>query len=115
MITKPHFRNFTTHSSETEQQPPPQQTVPEPILSTTPEPVTPPSLKLPFKRKFSRIIAIIIVLALVIALVYICHSPPSPTSPPSITHQNFSATSPTNNNSTGSPLTPNGDIHVYVV
>ncbi len=115
MISKPHFRNFTTHSSETEQQPPPQQTVPEPILSTTPEPVTPPSLKLPFKRKFSRIIAIIIVLALVIALVYIWHSPASTTSPPVITQQNFSGTSPTNNNSTGSPLTTNGDIHVYVV
>ncbi len=67
MISKPHYRNFTTHSSETEQQPPQQQTVPEPILSTTPEPVTPPSLKLPFKRKFSRIITIINVLALVIA------------------------------------------------
>jgi competence protein ComEA len=115
MISKPHFHSLTTHSSETEQQPPQQQTVPLPVLSTTPQPVTPPSLKLPFKRKFSRIIAIMIVLALVIALFFIWHSPASTTSPPAITQQNFSGTSPNNDNSTGSPLTTNGEIHVYVV
>lgn len=115
MTSKPHVRSFSTHSSETEQQLSQQQTVPVPVLSTTTGPVTPPSVKLPFKRKFSRIIAIIIVLALVIAFFFIWHSPASTTSPPVITQQNFSGTSPNNNNSTGSSLSTNGEIHVYVV
>ncbi len=115
MTPKQASRDFTTHSAEAQQQLSQQQTVPVPILSTTPEPVTPPSLKLPLKRKFSRIIAITIILALAIALFFIWHSPTSTASPPVITQQNFSGTSPNRNNNTGNPLTTSGDIHVYVV
>ncbi len=75
---------------------------------------TPPS-KNPLKRKLTRIVAIIIILAIGIALYFIWHTPASTNSSPAITQQNFSGTSSNSNVNTGSPLTANGNLHVYVV
>jgi len=118
MTQTPQFHNFTTQPLEAlaQQQPTQQQTAPETDLSATTEtnPTAPPS-KNQLKRKLTRIVAIIIILALGIALYFIWHAPASTNSSPAITQQNFSGTSSNSNVNTGSPLTSNGNLHVYVV
>ncbi len=118
MTQTPQFHNFTTQPLEAlaQQQPTQQQTAPETDLSATTEtnPAAPPS-KNPLKRKLTRIVAIIIILAIGIALYFIWHTPASTNSSPAITQQNFSGTSSNSNVNTGSPLTANGNLHVYVV
>jgi competence protein ComEA len=118
MTQTPQFQSFTTQPLETQalQQPSQQPTAPEPDLSVPPEPntITPPLIN-PLKRKITRIIAIVIILALAVALYFIWHTPASTSPPPVITQQNYSGTSSNSGSSTGSSLTTNGDIHVYVV
>ena len=115
MTQTPQSHTITTQQVEAQQQPS-QQTAQEPAsndqaeLATTVLPATNP-----LKRNFSRILAIVIILALVVALYSIWHTPSSPNPPPVITQQNFSGTSSNSGSSTGSSLTTNGEIHVYVV
>src|SRR5207247_2471447 len=71
--------------------------------------------RVPNKRKLTRIVAIIIILALGIALYFIWHTPASTNSSPVITQQNFNGSSSNSNVNAGSPLTANGNLHVYVV
>jgi competence protein ComEA len=119
MTQTPHSDSFTTQplEAQAQQQATSQQrTAPQPAISAPPEPVTVGSLlKLPLKRKSTRIIAIIITLALVVALYLIWHTPASTTSLPGITQHNFSGTSSNSSGSTGSSTTTGADIHVYVV
>jgi len=119
MTQTPQSHTLTTQPLEEQAQQQPvnqEQTAPQPAVNGAPEAVAAGSLlKLPLKRKSTRIIAIIITLALAVALYFIWHTPASTTSLPSITQQNFSGTSPISGASTGSSTTTGGDIHVYVV
>ncbi len=118
MTQTPQFQNFTTQPLDAlaQQQPSQAQTAPEADLSDLPETVTHVSAsRFPLKRKFTRIVAIIIILALGIALYFIWRTPASTNPAPVITQQNFGGNSSNSSGSTGSSLTTNGDIHVYVV
>jgi len=117
MTQTPQFQNFTTQpvAAQTQQQST-QQISAVSALSVPPEPdpTILPSAN-PHKKKFTRIIAIIIILALAVALYFIWHTPASTNSASVITQQNISGTSSNSGSNTGSSLTTNGDIHVYVV
>ena len=118
MTQTPQFNSFTTQPLDAlvQQQPLQGQTASESDLSDTPESFTPISAsRFPNKRKLTRIVAIIIILALGIALYFIWHTPASTNSSPAITQQNFSGTSSNSSVNTSSPLTTNGNLHVYVV
>ena len=119
MTQQPQSHSFASQPLEAQEQQQAisqQQTAPQPAVSVAPEPVTAGSfLKLPLKRKSTRIIAIFITLALAVALYFIWHTPASTTSPPAITQQNFSGTSPNSIGSTRSSTTTRADIHLYLV
>ncbi len=117
MTQTPQFQNFTTQPVQAQaQQQPSQQLAAVPAPSVPPEPATAvlPATN-PLKRKLMRIIAIVIILALAVVLYFIWRTPASTNPPPVITQQNFSGTSSNSSGNTGSTLTTNGDIHVYVV
>lgn len=117
MTQTPQIQSLTTQPGEAQaQQQLSQQiaAVPTPSITPEPDPTALPSTN-PHKKKLTRIIAIVIVLALAVALYFIWHTPASTTPPPVITQQNFSGTSSNSGGNTGSSLTTNGDIHVYVV
>jgi competence protein ComEA len=117
MTQTPKFQSFTTQTVEAQaHQQSSQQIAAVPALSVPPEPdpTALPSTN-PRKKKFTRIIAIVIILALAVALYFIWHTSASTNPPPVITQQNFSGTSSNSGGNTGSSLTTNGDIHVYVV
>ncbi len=102
-----------------------QQTMPQPVvpLSSAPDSIVAP----PFpqeerepssfnRRRYTRIFAIVVTLALAITIYFVWRSPTAPTTPPSISQQNFSnTTSNSNGSSTSSSTTNSGDIKVYVV
>src|SRR5947208_3104876 len=118
MTQTPQFHSFNTqplgalHQHQSSQG----QTAPEPDVSDIPESVTSLSTsRFPNKRKLTRIVAIIIILALCIALYFIWHTPASTNSSPVITQQNFSGTSSNSSVNASSPLTTNGNLHVYVI
>ena len=116
MTPDQQYTDFTEQSPPVQPPISQQQTAPQPAVNAAPEPVNAGSLlKLPLKRKSTRIIAIIITLVLAVALYFIWHTPASTTSLPGITQQNFSGTSSNSSGSTGGSTTTGGDIHVYVV
>jgi competence protein ComEA len=118
MTQTPQFNSFTTQPLDAlaQQQPSQGQIVSETEFSDIPESITPISAsRFPDKKKLTRIVAIIIILALGIALYFIWHTPVSTNSSPAITQQNFSGTSSNSSVNTSSPLTTNGNLHVYVV
>src|SRR6266487_5137232 len=117
MTQTPQFHSFNTQPLEAQaQQRSLGQTTPEPDLNDIPESVNSLSAsRFPNKRKLTRIVAIIIILALGIALYFIWHTPASTNSSPVITQQNFNGTSSNSSVNTNSPLTTNGNLHVYVV
>lgn len=117
MTQTPQFPSIITQPATAQvQQQPSQSTAPEPALSDTPEADAAVLLPTnPLKRKFTRILAIVIILALAIALYFIWHTPASTNPPPVITQQNFSGPTSNSSSSTGSALTTNVEIHVYVV
>src|SRR5436190_4539593 len=118
MTQTPQFNSFTTQSLDAlaQQQPSQAQIAPGLDLSDIPESVTPISAsRFPNNRKLTRIVAIIIILALCIALYFIWHTPASTNSSPVITQQNFSGTSSNSSVNASSPLTTNGNLHVYVI
>ena len=118
MAQTPQFNSFTTQPLDAlaQQQPSQGQIVSETEFSDTPESFTPFSAsRFPNKKKLTRIVAIIIILALGIALYFIWHTPASTNSSPVITQQNFNGTSSNSSFNTSSPLTTNGNLHVYVV
>jgi len=117
MTQTPQFSSITTQPVDAQiQQQPSQQIAPEPALSDTSEPAAAVLLPTnPLKSKFTRILAIGIILALAIALYFIWHTPASTNPPPVITQQNFSGPTSNSSSSTGSSLTTNVEIHVYVV
>jgi competence protein ComEA len=117
MTQTPQFPSIITQPATAQvQQQPSQQTAPEPALSDTPEADAAVLLPTnPLKRKFTRILAIVIILTLAIALYFIWHTPASTNPPPVITQQNFSGPTSNSSSSTGSSLTTNVVIHVYVV
>jgi competence protein ComEA len=117
MTQTPQSQSLTTQPGEAQaQQQLSQQiaAVPTPSITPAPDPTALLSTN-PHKKKLTRILAIVIVLALAVALYFIWHTPASTTPPPAITQQNFSGTSSNSGSSTGSSLTTNGEIHVYVV
>ena len=118
MTQTPQFHNFTTQPLDAlaQQQTSQGHTTQGLDLSDIPESVTPISAsRFPNKRNLTRIVAIIAVLALSIALYFIWHTPASTNSTPVITQQNFNGTSSNSNVNTSSPLTTNGNLHIYVV
>ena len=118
MTQTPQFNSFTTQPLDAlaQQQPSQGQTAPGLDLSDIPDSFTPFSASwFPNKKKLTRIVAIIIILALGIALYFIWHTPASTNSSPVITQQNFNGTSSNSSVNTNSPLTTNGNLHVYVV
>jgi competence protein ComEA len=118
MTQTPQFHSFNTQPLDalSQHQSSQGQMASEPDLSEISESVTPISAsRFPNKRKLTRIVAIIIILALGIALYFVWHTPASTNSSPVITRQNFSGTSSNNSVNTGSSLTTNGNLHVYVV
>src|SRR6266487_2702266 len=117
MTPNPQSSDITARFTQVQQQSiSQQQTALQPAVSAAPEPVIADSLlKLPLKRKSTRIIAIIITLALAVVLYFIWHTPASTTPLPGISQQNFRGTSSNSSASTGSSTTTGADIHVYVV
>ena len=118
MTQTPRFNNFTTQPMDAlaQQQSSQGHIAPETEFSDTPDSL-PPSSDSRFldKKKLTRIVAIIIILALGIALYFIWHTPASTNSSPVITQQNFSGTSSNSSVNTSSPLTTNGNLHLYIV
>jgi len=118
MTQTPRFDSFVTQPLDAlaQQQPPQGQIASETELDDTPESFIPNSAsRFPNKKKLTRIVAILIILALCIALYFTWHTPASTNSSPVITQQNFSGTSSNSSVNTSSPLTTNGNLHVYVV
>jgi len=118
MTQTPQFNNFTTQPLDAlaQHQPPQGQIASETEFGDIPESSIPISAsRFPNKKKLTRIVAIILLLALCIALSFIWHTPASTNSTPVITQQNFSGTSSNGSVNTSSPLTVNGNLHVYVV
>ena len=118
MAQTPQFNSFTAQPLDAlaEQQPSQGQIASEAEFTDPPESLTPfSSSRFPNKKKLTRIVALIIILALVIALFFIWHTPASTNSSPVITQQNFNGTSSNSSINTSSPLTANGNLHVYVV
>jgi len=118
MTQAPQFNSFTTQPLDAlaQQQPSQGQIVSETEFSGTPDSFTPfTASRFPNKKKLTRIVTIIIILALGIALYFIWHTPASTNPSPVITQQNFNGTSSNSSVNTSSPLTTNGNLHVYVV
>jgi len=118
MTQAPQFNSFTTQPLDAlaQQQPSQGQIVSETEFSDTPDSFTPfTASRFPNKKKLTRIVAIIIILALGIALYFIWHTPASTNPSPVITQQNFNGTSSNSSANANSPLTTNGNLHVYVV
>ena len=118
MTQAPQFNSFTTQPLDAlaQQQPSQGQIVSETEFSDTPDSFTSfTASRFPNKKKLTRIVAIIIILALGIALYFIWHTPASTNPSPVITQQNFNGTSSNSSVNTSSPLTTNGNLHVYVV
>jgi competence protein ComEA len=112
MTQTPQFDSFSTQPLALVQQPSQGQAdLPDPPESSTPIPAT----RFLNKKKLTRIVAIIIILALGIVLYFTWHAPASTNSSPVITQPNFNGTSSNSSVSPSTPLTTNGNLHVYVV
>ncbi len=117
MSQTPPFDGFTTQPLEALPQP---QLAQEFIASEADFDITPDmypiaTSRFPNKKKLTRIVAIILLLALCIALYVIWHTSTPPPSTPIITQQNFGSSTSNSSVNSNSPLTSNGELHVYVV